>query len=259
MPQQAASRPPRGRCCWQGPRRMLQRRQRSGRHGWPCAALPVTSARQRCSHRSGSRQRRRGGRQDDRAAAWRVQASAGIGGSVPAARLVPYSSRQATFVARLPPLVSPLCATAPALLAWVPKQAFLCPVMHFLSAWPQLSAVGISWPLRPCPCPCAPHPPDLPALTRPGSHPLPPAGVRRVPSCVWCGSSEFLMLGCAACPRCFCFKCFQRRPGLGINNWSRAGAGRREGRRGCGAGAWPALALPVSCWCFAPSCLLAGL
>ncbi|KAL4431305.1 hypothetical protein ABPG75_006561 [Micractinium tetrahymenae] len=52
--------------------------------------------------------------------------------------------------------------------------------------------------------------------------PPPAPGVRRVPTCVWCGSSEFLLLGCASCPRCFCFKCFQRRPGLGINNWSRA-------------------------------------
>ncbi|PSC74628.1 Soluble inorganic pyrophosphatase 2 [Micractinium conductrix] len=49
-----------------------------------------------------------------------------------------------------------------------------------------------------------------------------PPGVRRQPVCVWCHSGEFLMLGCASCPRCFCFKCFQRRPGLGINNWSRA-------------------------------------
>ena len=52
---------------------------------------------------------------------------------------------------------------------------------------------------------------------------LVPAGIKRIPRCVWCHSDEYHLLGCASCYRCFCFKCFQRRPGLGINNWSRAG------------------------------------
>lgn len=101
-------------------------------------------------------------------------------------------------------------------------------------------------------CRPSPHMPDPPHLNGPA--PL-FAGVRRVPSCVWCGSSDFLMLGCASCPRCFCFKCFQRRPGLGINNWSRAGAeegrGRRRGgrgREGACAAAWSGLPLLPPCW-----------
>ncbi|EFN51054.1 hypothetical protein CHLNCDRAFT_141564 [Chlorella variabilis] len=66
--------------------------------------------------------------------------------------------------------------------------------------------------------------PASPILSQGGNVRGPPAapGVRRVRTCIWCNSDEFLMLGCASCPRCFCFKCFQRRPGLGINNWSRA-------------------------------------
>lgn len=54
--------------------------------------------------------------------------------------------------------------------------------------------------------------------------PAPVRGVTRDPHCVWCGSetSDSLLLGCRTCHRCFCFKCFQRRPGLGVNNWSRA-------------------------------------
>lgn len=54
--------------------------------------------------------------------------------------------------------------------------------------------------------------------------PAPAPGVTRDPRCVWCGSktSDSLLLGCRNCRRCFCFKCFQRRPGLGVNNWSRA-------------------------------------
>eukprot|EP00887_Chlorella_sp_A99_P008161 scaffold12.g8161.t1 len=52
--------------------------------------------------------------------------------------------------------------------------------------------------------------------------PPPAPGVWRDEKCLWCGSDEFLMLGCSQCHRVFCFKCFQRRPGYGINNWSRA-------------------------------------
>jgi hypothetical protein len=54
--------------------------------------------------------------------------------------------------------------------------------------------------------------------------PAPAPGITRDPHCVWCGSttSDSLLLGCKNCHRCFCFKCFQRRPGLGVNNWSRA-------------------------------------
>lgn len=53
--------------------------------------------------------------------------------------------------------------------------------------------------------------------------PPPPPGVDRNPNCEWCGaSSGATLVGCSTCHRCFCFKCFQRRPGCGINNWSRA-------------------------------------
>ena len=52
--------------------------------------------------------------------------------------------------------------------------------------------------------------------------PRPGPGVSREAHCVWCGASDSILLGCRKCPRCFCFKCFQRRPGHGINNWSRA-------------------------------------
>lgn len=52
--------------------------------------------------------------------------------------------------------------------------------------------------------------------------PRPGAGVSREAHCVWCGASDSILLGCSRCHRCFCFKCFQRRPGYGINNWSRA-------------------------------------
>lgn len=52
--------------------------------------------------------------------------------------------------------------------------------------------------------------------------PRPGPGVAREAHCVWCGASDSIILGCSRCHRCFCFKCFQRRPGYGINNWSRA-------------------------------------
>jgi hypothetical protein len=54
--------------------------------------------------------------------------------------------------------------------------------------------------------------------------PVPAPGITRDPHCVWCGSDATYssLLGCRTCHRCFCFKCFQRRPGLGVNNWSRA-------------------------------------
>ena len=54
--------------------------------------------------------------------------------------------------------------------------------------------------------------------------PKPAPGIRRDAKCVWCGTNApgVTLLGCSSCHRCYCFKCYQRRPGHGINNWSRA-------------------------------------
>lgn len=51
--------------------------------------------------------------------------------------------------------------------------------------------------------------------------PPPPDGTERDDKCFWC-KNEANCVGCSACPRSFCFKCFKRRPKFGINNWSRA-------------------------------------
>ena len=50
--------------------------------------------------------------------------------------------------------------------------------------------------------------------------PAPPSGVKREAKCWWCNATNGLLLGCSTCHRCFCFKCFQKRPGLGVNIWS---------------------------------------
>jgi len=50
--------------------------------------------------------------------------------------------------------------------------------------------------------------------------PAPPTGIKRDAKCWWCKATNGLLLGCSMCHRCFCFKCFQKRPGLGVNIWS---------------------------------------
>ena len=92
----------------------------------------------------------------------------------------------------------------PAARGELPAQPVLCATVCQASWVPRERAAAYTQSLLPLRCP--------------------PAGVKRVPVCMWCHSDEFHLLGCAACHRCFCFKCFQRRPGLGVNNWSRAGA-----------------------------------
>jgi hypothetical protein len=80
------------------------------------------------------------------------------------------------------------------------------------------AAAGAPGPGRPCHSPArVPKPERAGARASRAAAPSPAQH-----SCHWCGGGGGAAMDCTACGRRFCFRCYQRRAGYGVQGWARA-------------------------------------